>query len=113
DGGKMDPGLFQQAIRSATVTYSIPFMFAVSLLFALLCLGGALLAEGGLRWLFAGLGALGALAGFAMGLHGAFYRPHMLRSEAHELRMTVATIIGDPEIEQAIRSELASQLQLE
>lgn len=71
----MDPRLFQQAIRSATVTYSIPFMFAVSLLFAVLCLGGALAAEGPLRWVFAGLGTFGAMAGFAIGLHGVLQAP--------------------------------------
>jgi hypothetical protein len=109
----MDPGIFQQAIRSATVTYSIPFLFAVSLLFAVLCLGGSLLAEGPLRWLFGSLGTLGAVAGFVIGLHGVFFRPDLLRSEAHEFRMTIANIVGDADVDQGIRAELVRQLQLE
>jgi hypothetical protein len=42
----MEPRTFQEAIRSATVTYPIPLVFAVLLLFALLCAGGILLSTG-------------------------------------------------------------------
>jgi hypothetical protein len=47
---------FQEAIRTATVTYPISFAFAVLLLFALVCFGGSLLADGTLRWVLAGTG---------------------------------------------------------
>ena len=109
----MDPRLFQQAIRSATVTYSVPFLVAVFLLFGLLCFGGAVFVSDTLRWLLGGSGVLAVAVAAVCALYGLFVRPEMLRSEAHEFRMTAAEIVGDPEVDREVRSELAKQLQLE
>ena len=109
----MDPRLFQQAIRSATVTYSVPFLVAVFLLFGLLCLGGAIFVGDALRWVLAGLACLAVVVASFGALYGILVRPDLLRSEAHEFRMTVAEIVGDPDVDRGVRSELAKQLQLE
>ena len=109
----MDPRLFQQAIRSATVTYSVPFLVAIFLLFGLLCLGGAMFVNDALRWLIGGCGCLAVAVAAFCALYGLLVRPDMLRSEAHEFRMTIAEIVGDPDVDREVRSELAKQLQLE
>jgi len=42
----MDSRTFQEAIRSATVTYPIPFIFSILLLVTVLSAGGVLLSTG-------------------------------------------------------------------
>jgi hypothetical protein len=62
----MDASIFQELIRSATVTYPISFIFDVLLLFAILCLGGRILVSDWLRILFAVLGTASASGVFAL-----------------------------------------------
>jgi hypothetical protein len=106
----INPRLFREAIRSATVNHAIPFLFSTCLLFALICLGAALFAEGALRWVFAGLGVASAAAGLGMALYGVLVRPDLLRSETHEFRMRVVEVAGDPAVDLRTRSALIQQL---
>jgi hypothetical protein len=108
----INPRLFREAIRSARVTYAVPFMFATSLLFAVVCLGGFLMSpdEGG-RWLFGGLAVFVTLVGASLGLYGTFSKPDLLRSEKHAFRLTVATLVGDPDVDRDLKTELIKQLE--
>jgi hypothetical protein len=91
----MDARTFQEAIRSATVTYPIPFVFAVLLLFAILCLGGSLVSSGWHSVFLTILGGFCAVAAIALVTCAFAFKPELLRSEQHVLRMTMASIIGD------------------
>jgi hypothetical protein len=91
----MDARTFQEAIRSATVTYPIPFIFAILLLVTILCAGGVLLSTGWRSVFLATVGAFCAVAAVALVACAFAFRPELLRSEQHVLRMTMASIIGD------------------
>lgn len=103
----MDARILQEAIRSATVTYPVPFIFGVLLLFAALCLGGSLAATDWLRVLFAILGAGCTVSAVALVAFAAIARPEMLRSEHHVLSMRMAQMIGDKEMDPAVRERLS------
>jgi hypothetical protein len=102
-----DARLFQQAIRTATVTYPIPFVFSILLLFALLCFGGSLIAHDGLLVLLATVGAVSAISAIALVTYAACFRPELLRSERHILTMTVAHILGDKDMDTKTREHLS------
>jgi hypothetical protein len=106
----MNPRLFQEAIRSAKATYAGPFMFAVSLLFSVICLGGFMLTDAAGRWLFGSLAVLSAVCGFGIGLYGTLFKPELLRSEEHSFRMTVASLVGDPDVDREMKTELVRHL---
>lgn len=74
---------FQEAIRTATVTYPIPFAFAVLLLFALLCFGGSLLAEGALRWVLVGTALFSTVSSVGLLAYAVLFNTELLRSERH------------------------------
>ncbi len=103
----MDARLFQQAIRTATVTYPIPFVFGILLLFAILCFGGSLLAHDGLITLFATIGTLSAISAIALVAYAVCSRPDLLRSEKHVLSMTMAHILGDKDMDVGTRERIS------
>jgi hypothetical protein len=103
----MDARILHEAIRSATVTYPIPFVFGVMLLFATLCLGGSIVVADGLRILFAVLGATSAVSAVALVAFAVIFRPEMLRSEQHVLSMRMAQMIGDKDMEPGLRERLS------
>nr|WP_294550907.1 hypothetical protein [uncultured Rhodopila sp.] len=103
----MDARIFQEAIRSATATYPIPFIFATLLLFAVLCLGGSLLAQGGLLILLAVLGTASFAAAIGLVGYAVGCKPELLRSERHILSMTMAQIIGDKEMDAGTRERIS------
>ena len=86
----MDARTFQEAIRSATVTYPIPFVFGVLLLFSILCAGGVLFSNGWRSVFLAVLGGSCAVAAIALVACSFAFRPELLRSEQHVLKMTMA-----------------------
>jgi hypothetical protein len=102
----MDTRIFHEAIRSATVTYPIPFVFGVLLLFALFCLSGSLVITEWLRVLLAALGAGSAVSAVALVAYAIIFRPEMLRSEQHVLSMRMAQMIGDKDMDPALRERL-------
>jgi hypothetical protein len=106
----MDARILQEAIRSATVTYPIPFVFGVLLLFAVLCLGGSLLTNDWLQILFAALGAASAVSAVSLVAFAIISRPEMLRSEHHVLSMRMAQMIGDKDMDPALRERLGQMV---
>jgi lipid-A-disaccharide synthase-like uncharacterized protein len=86
----MDARILLSSIRSANAGYPIPYIFSVSLLFGVLCLGGAIVTADWLRVLLAALGTVVALCGVALVAYSALRRPDMLRSEGHVLNVMLA-----------------------
>jgi hypothetical protein len=103
----MDARVFQEAIRSATVTYPIPFIFGLLLLFALLCLGGSAMVKDWLHVLLGVLGGASFVSAISMVGYAIRFKPELLRSEEHVQKMTVANIIGDKEMDPAMREHLS------
>ena len=95
----MDARIFQEAIRSATVTYPIPFIFGILLLFSILPLGGSLLAHDGLMVMLAILGSVSFASAITLVGYTVCFKPELLRSERHILSMTMAQIIGDKDMD--------------
>ena len=103
----MDARLFQEAIRTATVTYPIPFVFSILLLFAVLCFGGSLLAQPGLMILLASIGSLSTVSAIALVAYAALAKPELLRSERHVLSMRMAHILGDKDMDPTTRDRIS------
>jgi hypothetical protein len=105
----MDPQGFQQAIRTTTATYPIPFLVGIILLFALLCFGGSIVATDAVRWIMVATAAFAAVAGIGVLAYTVFAKPDLLRSESHVQMMTIVNIVGDEEMdtEQRQRVRLA------
>jgi hypothetical protein len=101
---------FQQAIRTATVTYPIPFMVGILLLFALLCFGASVATEGVHRWVLTGTAAIAAVAAIGILMYTVCVRPDLLRSESHVLMMTVTNIMGDKEMDPEQRERVSRAL---
>lgn len=102
----LNPRAFREVVRSVTVSYPVPFMFAAMLAFALACLGGALAAGGAFRWLLAAIGSIFAAAALFVVLYAMLRAPRLLRSERFELAHRVLDLIGDNEVDPVIRKGL-------
>ena len=103
----MEASGFQQAVRSATPTYPIPFAFAIGLLFAALCFGGSLEVEGALRWALAGTAIFATLSSFGLLGYAVLAKNELLRSEQHVLLMAVSNVIGDRDMDPATRERVS------
>ena len=103
----MNTRLFQQAIRSATVTYPVPFIFGILLLFAVICFGGSILTSDWLRILLGIMGAGSGVSAIAIVVYAIMCKPELLRSEHHVQSMTIAQIIGDKDMDPAVRDHLS------
>ena len=103
----MDTRILHEAIRSATVTYPIPFVFGVLLLFSVLCLGGSMVVSDWLRVLLAAVGTGSAVSAVSLVAYAITSRPETLRSEQHVMSMRMAQMIGDKDTDPAIRERLS------
>ena len=97
---------FREAIRTATVSYPIPFMFAALLAFALVCFALASVSADALRWLLAVTGAFCTLSAIAMAAYAIVFREDLLRSERHSLVVRYIQALGDSDMDAATRGEL-------
>ena len=83
----IDPRSFGPALRATKVTYPVPYMVTILLLFSLLCFAGSLTVNDALRWLLAGTGVVAALsAGLGFG-YALLFDPPLLRTEFYALRL--------------------------
>jgi hypothetical protein len=106
----MDTKAFQTAIRTATATYPIPFLIGILLLFALLCLGTSLVAEGSHRWALTAIGIVVVAATLGFLAYTIRVKPDLLRSEAHVLMMAITTFIGDSDLSADHRERISHAL---
>lgn len=100
-------GGFREAIRTSTVSYPIPFMFAALLAFALACFGLATLSLDALRWVLAVIGALCTLGAVGLAAYAVVFREGLLRSERHSLAQRYIEALGDSDMDQAARDALS------
>jgi purine-cytosine permease-like protein len=107
----LEPGPFREAIRTATVSYPIPFIVAVLLAFALSCFGAATLATDVLRWLVAGTGMVSALGAILIAGYAVVRKDGLLRSERHILAMRYMEALGDSDMDAAKRADLGKFIQ--
>lgn len=101
---------FQQALRTATVTYPIPFMVGILLLFALLCFGASVTTEGAHRWVLTITAVAVAIAALGILIYTVCVRPDLLRSESHVLMMTITNIMGDEAMNPEQRARMGHAL---
>jgi hypothetical protein len=102
----IDPRSFREAIRTATVTYPVPYVVSVLLLFSLLCFGGSLTVTDALRWLLASIGAVAALGAVASFGYTLLAKPELLRSESHLLLTRIFDAVGDSDMDTKARERL-------
>ena len=106
----IDPRSFREAIRTATVTYPVPFFVGVLLLFALLCFGGGLTVLGMLRWLLAGTAIVASASAIAAFGYALIRRPELLRSESHALLTRYFDVLGDRDMDAATRERVGNTI---
>lgn len=107
----LEPSGFREIARSATTTYPIPFLFALCLAFVVLMLGGAIIADGSLRWALFAIGALGFVFGGCLVGYAVLRRPELLRTEHHQVVNRVLDLIeGDSDLPPAKTIESFSKL---
>lgn len=106
----IDPRSFREAIRTATVTYPVPFVFSTLLLFSLLCFGGSLSVTGLLRWLLAGTAIFGAISAVSAFGYALLVKPELLRSESHALLTRYFDVLGDSEMDPTARERVSSAI---
>lgn len=94
----MEPSGFREIARSAHTTYPIPFVFALSLAFSVLTLGGAIITEPPLRWAFVAFAGVSLLFAFGFVGWAAARRPELLKSERHQIAHRMLDLIGDNDL---------------
>ena len=87
----LEPSGFREIARSASITYPVPYAFALCLAFTLATLGGAVWASSPLRWVLVGFGATSMLYGLVIHTFAVLRKPELLRSERYQ---TVQRVIG-------------------
>ena len=97
----LEPSGFREIARSATVTYPIPFTFALCLALTVATLGGAIVAQDLLRWVLVGFGAVSMSFAFGLLTLTVLRRPELLRSERQEIRHRIMDFIEDSDISPA------------
>jgi hypothetical protein len=100
------PEGFREAIRTATVAYPIPFIFAAALAFALASFGLATLFSDAVRWVVVLTGAAAALTALVLAAYAVIFREDLLRSERHSLVVRYIQALGDGDMDAATRAEL-------
>lgn len=106
----IDPRSFREAIRTATVTYPVPFFVGILLLFALLCFGGSLAVVGALRWLLAGTAMVATASAIAAFGYALICQPDLLRSESHALLTRYFDVLGDRDMDATTRGRVTDTI---
>ena len=101
---------FQQALRTATVTYPIPFMVGILLLFALLCFSASITTDGLHRWVLTATAIFVVVAALGLLIYTVCFRPDLLRSESHVLMMTLTNVMGDKTLHREQRARASDVL---
>jgi hypothetical protein len=107
----MDPRIFREIVRSVTVAYPIPFMFASLLAVLLFCFLGAALVPGPLAWVFAVTGIISFLVAIGIAIFAILRRPDLLRSERYSLANRYVDLLDDGDMDQAARDSAAKTIE--
>ena len=77
----MDPRSFREIVRTVTVSYPIPFMFASLIAVLLFCFTGAAIVEGPKAWVFAATGIVSFLIAAGIAIFAITRRPETSASK--------------------------------
>jgi len=106
----MDPRLFREIVRTVSVSYPIPFMFACLLAVLLFCFTGAAVVHGLLAWIFAATGIVSFLVAVGIAIFAIGRRPDLLRSERYSLASRYIDMLDDGDMDQATRDAAAKTI---
>jgi threonine/homoserine efflux transporter RhtA len=94
----MNVTAFREIVRTVTVAYPIPFMFASLLAVLLFCFSGAAFVRESLVWVFAATGVASFTVAVGLAIFAIVRRPDLLRSERYSLVNRYIDVVGDDEM---------------
>jgi hypothetical protein len=106
----MNPAAFREIVRTVTVSYPIPFMFACLIAVLLFCFSGAALLREPLSWVFAATGIASFTVAVGMAIFAIVRRPDLLRSERYSLVSRYIDMLDDGDMDQATRDAMAKTI---
>jgi hypothetical protein len=106
----VDTSYFREIVRTVTVSYPVPFLFAGLLAVFFFCFPGAAIVHGPLSWLFAGAGMLALLVAIGTALFAITRRSDLLRSERHSVVSRVIDLLDDGDMDQPTRVAMAKTI---
>ncbi|HEY1933942.1 MAG TPA: hypothetical protein VGG99_18175 [Acetobacteraceae bacterium] len=106
----MDPAAFREIVRTVTVSYPIPFIFACLIAVLLFCFVGAAVVPAPLSWVFAATGIVSFLVAVGIAIFAILRRPDLLRSERYSLASRYIDLLDDGDMDQATRDAAAKTI---
>jgi hypothetical protein len=106
----MDSSHLREIVRTVTVSYPVPFIFATLIAVLIFCLSGAVVVHGPLSWIFAVTGVVAFVVAVGIAIYGIVWRPDLLRSERHQQAIRLIDLVGDKEMDQTARAEFVTAL---
>jgi hypothetical protein len=105
-----DSSYFREIVRTVTVSYPVPFIFAGLLGVFFFSVTGAAVLHEPMNWMFAAAGIVAFLIAAGIVIYAVVRRPDLLRSERHQQAIRLIEIVGDKEMDQAARAEFMAAL---
>ena len=102
----MDTRSFREIVRTVTVSYPIPFLFAGLIAVLLFCFTGAAVLQGPKSWVFAATGIVSFLVAVGIAIFAVMRKPDLLRSERYSLVSRYIDLVGDNEMNTTDRAAL-------
>lgn len=91
----MEARRLRKAVQTILKLYPIPVVFTAMLVFAMFCLGGAVVMDGSpVQWVLAGTGAVTALSAMVFIVYIVVRRSELLRVERHFVEERVSQPAG-------------------
>lgn len=98
-----DQRAFREVVRTVTVDYPIPFLFASLLTFALGCFGLSAAAAAPISLLLAAAGVISTMSALVIVFYAILFRTDLLRSERHSLLTRAIDVMLDSDAPEAMR----------
>lgn len=102
----MDTRSFREIVRTVTVSYPIPFLFAGLIAVLLFCFTGAAVLQGPKSWVFAATGIVSFLVAIGIAIFAVMRKPDLLRSERYSLVSRCIDLVGNNEMSTTDRAGL-------
>ena len=102
----MNPSTFREIVRTVTVSYPLPFLFAGLIAVLLFCFSGVALVREPFAWIFAATGVVAFLVAAGLAIFAIVRRPDLLRSERYSLVNRYIDVVGDNEMNRTDRAAL-------
>lgn len=106
----MDTRSFREIVRTVTVSYPIPFRFALLIAVLLFCFTGAAVLQGPKSWVFAATGIVSFLVAVGIAIYAVMRKPDLLRSERYSLVNRYIDLLEDGDMDQTTRDAAAKTI---